>query len=482
MSGIKFLEELLTEDNISERFGLKVDGIVKLKKIKEKNLEELKYVIIPDLFTIDETIAFDNPELEKAYIKYTSQFNEPKIILARSSDPNEIPGKFETAPSLYDPKHPKKSFENWINAAKKVRESGARKILGQELVGELEDFAHDYEYIKDNEGNLKEEKITIKSFGGSLTSFFMNSTNFISGDKPSIAACFGLASKIARGDKDVSIIQYSAGVRVINLNQNYESGSQAKYKQQTVDLITLDNPSKVSTIKYNHKCQPSGINNGKGSTPFIEKYYFKESEKNEYYREFDINELFNIISAIKATTDKHIELEGSINNKGIHLFQLREYELPTKVFNGLTQKDNIDKILEDNTYGLGFNQFIGDIYISKKTIDIPENATLWYNGNIYDNNINEFRKYKQLIIPFNIPTGVVYYEVHAVAQTIKTMFELEKLGVRSIAIFMDPIDNKNIAETLKKPNLKYEKDNDTIILRNMTAECNGSDIQIYYNK
>jgi len=49
-----------------------------------------------------------------------------------------------------------------------------------------------------------------------------------------ITACYGLASKIARGDKDASIIsKNSDNVLVSNLNQDYTGKSLIRYCSKT---------------------------------------------------------------------------------------------------------------------------------------------------------------------------------------------------------------------------------------------------------
>jgi hypothetical protein len=116
MIKVKFLDELLNEKEIVERFGLKTEGLVKLKNILEP--PELptpaSYVTIPDFFAvaIDQSAALDSAELRQAYNKLTSGLKDLKIILARSSDPEEEPGKFATASSLYIPGSHEQSYKS----------------------------------------------------------------------------------------------------------------------------------------------------------------------------------------------------------------------------------------------------------------------------------------------------------------------------------------------------------------------------------
>jgi hypothetical protein len=475
MTGVKFLEELLTEENISERFGLKTEGLVKLKKVLEhpEMPKPPSYVKIPNMFAIETGTDWNNTELRQAYNTLTSGFNKLRIIFARSSDPQETPGKFETASSLYIPGNPEQSFKNWINAAKRVRESGARAIIGQPMIGEIRSFPNEFD---SDTGRYKE----ILVFGSKITSFFMNSSNWIRGDLPVIIAGNGLGSKIARGDMDVCMIERNISkYEVINLNHNYSAESFSHYNPETIDLITLENPNKISTLEIMSEYKPTRKPWGRSWIPF-DDYNFMFKYNHSMGREgdtFSPTELFYTLQCVKWSTDKHVEIEGCADDDGIHLLQLREYETPKKNFHKLTKINPEKKILDIEMWGIGFNQFKGDLFISDKIIDVPKDAIFFYDkgrNNYID--AQNLQKYKQLVIPYHGHQGE-YFE-HQLGETIQTMVELEKLGVKSIALH--GIEH-NIITALKIKESLYKKENNAIVFHNVTVECDGHEAQIYFN-
>jgi hypothetical protein len=190
-------------------FSFKLDFICRIYGIKIfSGFNLIKSVIIlqisnSDSFSVPAEISLHNTQILTHYESLTKHISQAKIIFARSSDREEMSGKFDTYPSLYDPKDKQKSFENWLEAAKKVRESGSRGILGQFMFGDLDDFM--YRQYYDDKGQIITD--TIKVFGSSNTSFYGKSQSLLLGTNPSFVMCGGLGSKIARGSKEVCLVQ-----------------------------------------------------------------------------------------------------------------------------------------------------------------------------------------------------------------------------------------------------------------------------------
>lgn len=257
MSGIVSLDELLNTEDLKD-YGLKAEGLVTLKRfISSLDLSELdiRYpVVVPDLFAVPVSAELDDPQLSEKYFALTSEFKEPRIILARSSDPDEQPGLFETHLSFFNPASPESSFHYWLEAAKKVRASGSRALLGQAMVGALEDFPHDINY--DELSDYRKMYVTLPSFGGTNSSFVGRSHSVIRGNRPSLVACRGLGTKIARGDRDVVIITSGKNrTDALNLIHNYRSESLAISPQETVDVVSLTHPDRISTLDYHSDAQ-----------------------------------------------------------------------------------------------------------------------------------------------------------------------------------------------------------------------------------
>ena len=491
MKKVLTLDELAQQEVDVGEYGKKTAGLVKLHRI----LPSLKFpypLSIPRMFAVPVN-GLDSSnglyEARDAYIKLTRFFMEPKIIFARSSDPEEAPGKFETHSSLYDPADPEKSFSRWLDAAEKVHESGAKALIAEVLAADLEDFPYDIEYIETGRDGkwvtgIKSEFVTIKSFGGSNSSFIGNSSSVMRGEYPGLVACFGLASKIARGDKDVSMMQECAHrVDVISLDHNYMRESRSNYEQKAIDLFTLENPDKITTLKYHEEAQIwLGVSTyNYASVPFPDHYFVGRGE-----RSFNPSSLLTLISEIKSKVGKDVQVEGCVNEKGVNLFQLVEYDMPERNFKGLSDVHEDRLIIKTEEESIGFNQFKGDLYVSTKKIDVPKDAIFMYLGGFYGKDIEEFKQYPRLIIPF-FESGGHYAQAHSTFHTFQKLVELEKIGVRAIALtdkyrdvlFKSP---NEISQLLSKHPGRFEKiDECTLKYKNVTAECDGFDAQIYFN-
>lgn len=466
----------LRQQNSLQDYGLKVEGLVSLIKFLEKldlNELDIRYpVFVPSFFAIPVGTSLDNQDLRIAYGELTQGYEAPKIILARSSDPEERPGKFETHPSLFDPTNPKKSFENWLKAAQRVRDSGARALIGQPMIGNLEEFEYDLDYENyDCDKSHWQNALKVKSFGGNSSSFFGRSYSFIRGHYPNLVICAGLGSKIARGDKDVAIAQEGKWRSdIIQLNHNYRSESFSKCNQETIDLVTFENPDKFTSLRFNKECQFFSYFLENAQLP-LSGYLFR----NEDYYGFSIHHLFEIIVKLSQSIGRHVEIEGSVDEEGIHLFQLRPYDVPQRRFQTLTEVPESALIKKFERESLGFDQLRGDLVLSNDLLDYEDGTIFGYLGHVQDLEDKDLR-YKQFIFPM-ARCGGLYEAAHSFGYTAQVLTDLEKKGLRSIAIG----GLERLPWDIQKSDRVVKINDRTTRLRDVTVECDGVEAQIYFN-
>jgi hypothetical protein len=476
MAKILNQDQLMQERSLVD-YGLKVEGLVKLKRfLQDFDLStlDIRYpVTVPPFFAVPVGSSLENGDLSNAYSWLTNRFHDPRIILARSSDPNEMPGKFETYTSLFDPANPDQSFQNWLKAANRVRASGARALIGQPLAAKLEDFRHDIDYDYDND--YKQVDISSTSFGGSNSSFFGRSHSVIRGPHPFFVICGGLASKIARGDNDVSIAQNGKWrMDIIQLNHNYTFQSFAKCNQESVDVVTLENPDQITTLKYHKDAQFFDYVLENAQLPFS-GYLFRD-DANEYYG-FNMHHLFVLIHKLSKQIGKPVEIEGCVNEEGLYLFQLREYEILQKRLESLTDVPEDKQVRKFNEReSIGCDQLRGDLILSEDILDYEEGTIFGYLGNIRKAELPDLRKYRQFVFPM-ARVGGLYEAAHSFGYTAQVLVELEKMGTRAIAIG----GLEGLSWNLKDSDRVTKVNDRTTRIRDVTVECDGVEAQIYFN-
>ncbi|MFC1690943.1 hypothetical protein ACFL0W_02070 [Nanoarchaeota archaeon] len=466
MGKVLNLDQLAQQRDIAY-YGLKAEGLVKLQRmIPDVSRESgLNFpILIPDMFAVPVDVPLESSEIREAYFNMTKSFDNFTIVLARSSDPNEMPGIFESHSSLYDPRNPKQSFQNWLTAARKVKKSGARALIGQVLAADycenVNEFIHRY----------YENRSKIPGFGGDVTGFVGNSTNFIYGNNAEIICSWGLPTKVIRLDKDVCEIRELPNTYreyiLFKENHDYRTSGFARTEQDAVDIITLDNPDIIRTLSYtNHAEYPDKG----GHLPFSSKLMGK----------FDPWDIFSLISAIKKRTETEVEIEGLVNydaqtrKPSISIFQLREYELPQKDFTELSEVPEEKRLILDKT-ALGYKRFQGDLYVSDKEIEVPEDAIFFYNkGYLKKNTIS----HPKLIIPYQ---QIAKQGMHNYGYLIEIIKDLENRGVKAIAMDKEVYFSLPRVENLPADRIK-KIDPRTYIIKNVTVECDGTNAQIYLN-
>lgn len=407
-----------------------------------------------------------------------------RIILARSSDEHEMPGKFETHFSLYDPKDFEGSFKNWLNAARKTRESGAGGVIAQALVAKAQKPSSMARYsVSDMEELIAEGKLEdIITFGLNNFGFVANTSNPFVKNEMSMVAVVGLPSKIVRGDSDFGLLLMNkyGNLKATHSRHDYRFSHAVNYEkfpQQTMDIIHAENPSKISSIPFIQKIVSYHFFSYWGAFPFPDGGMFP-------------NRFFDILHRLKEKTGKHIEIESTILDREHfpHILQLRKYDLPVNRIEELSEAD-AGRIItkEDDSYVA--DRFSGDLVVlENEKVDEADlrqrlkgdyilmqynNHPLYWQG--WGVDIDNFKERKGLVIPtFNLANNQNPGS-HTFAYTLNVLVELQKKGP-VISLFMgDLFDNAANLEG------KVEQYKGFRIIRNVTVESDGNQAQIYFN-
>jgi hypothetical protein len=462
-------------------FGKKAEGLVRLRRFLDKwkpgkEMPRCFIPTIPQLFGLEADERLGSIEVEEHYRWLTGNLTDRRIILARSSDPDEMPGKFETHYSLFDPADRDGSFQNWLRAANRVRDSGARALLGQGLVGRLEKFDYDVHY---SEGK-RPEKVTssVEAFGAGNSSFFGQSRGFTDGVSPELSACGGLATKLARGDMDISLITAHRdwGSELIsNLNNDYATiaSSGEAYKQESIDLLTLESPESIRTIDID-----SGVR--KVFTYFAGRNYnvaFDCEYEFSNFEYFRLSYIFELLCALESKLGSPVEVEGCVNDQGIHLWQLRDYELPVRGLGKLTKISPEKSILTATLGAIGFSRFSGDMVISGILSDFEPDSISVYTGHISDEDIPRLAGYPKLI--FTVPElGRINHTGHFFGYAAQMIVKLRKLGVEAIAIDDETLEKLRYAKLSKEEEMTSSPSRR---INDVTVECVDRYLQVYQN-
>lgn len=447
------LDELLQTENL-DHFGQKIAQLVQLCRVFP-HIDTPLHLDIPDFFgvPIDKSVesAFED------YANITAG-KDRCIVFARSSDLEESPGKFESHPSLFRKSEVNESFGRWLEAARKVRQSGARGVLGQLAVIPPFDFK---QFREDPSG----EPCFLGEHTG--TGFVGQSVNVFGGANPLVVAAWGLPSKIVRGDTDVHMTDPTGESTHVVLDNNYTHTSLLQGVQRSFDTITLDAPDRISTINKELRWRTAW------------------EDMRPYGEDFDSWEITELLQQLRTSLGHEVEVEGMImyNPTRVHLVQVREYTLPSSHIINLTAIPEEQLLVpKDPRLSLGSYRFSGDVYASPCLIDVPEGAIFAYtNQDLYQMNVRQleaFTKHHQILIPmFNAPDKY-RAAAHEFGATVQTLVRLEKLGVHAIAI---PELWWKIRQAWRKQNNSKGVPEGVEILRDITVECDGEHSQWYAN-
>ena len=342
-------------------------------------------------FVIPRSLALDDtPAMREAYSRIVSlptvcrskwmlqenpftEYSPLRIVMARSSDENELPGVFESHPSLYDPSDLEGSFKRWMEAARKVRESGARGVIGQVLVASgrtPSSFIREYDEFDNTKVRLEEGEFSDDlRFGLDSYSFVSNTGGFYGANQSSITAVIGLPSKIVRGDEDFSLIMDSKlGYTVFHSKNNYLGRSAVgiglgeNFPQETIDVINVNNPGEIETMRFIQGLVNPNIDMQLGRFAFPPESMYAWG-------------IMDIMERLRTKTGTHVELEGTWSEWEYfpHIIQLRKYCLPESRLEQLTDVDPA-RIVHEKAQAFGADRFSGDLVYIMDAAKIDEEA------------------------------------------------------------------------------------------------------------
>lgn len=419
-----------------------------------------------------------------------------RIVMARSSDEFEEPGKFETHFALYDPKDFNKSFRDWLNAARKVRESGAGAVIGDILVSLPFSTA---DYIARWKDKYDEVAVSLESQGLEATTLFgisniglvANTGNLFNPNDSSASLVVGLPSKIVRGDLDFSFIQDDKEGMIIThgshqyLRKGRHFVDPNEYPQETIDVIDVREPSKPQTFKYFGGTTDFSMNPDWGGFPWP-----LEGIHTSY--------MFRLLKLFKERLGKEVEIEGtflyngrSYNSKFPHLVQLRTYQMLENRLRHLTKVDEASLVLS------GIDSYVADrmegdlLVLDRPDIDFRavrqkiRKPYILFDDTSMDRygdspiDLDAFQDRSGLIIPIFRQSDRDAALCHTQGYMLQTLWKLQK---KSPVMAIDTPHNFLWPEKYKqKLGNRFEIYYGFQIIRNVTVESDGKKAQIYLN-
>ena len=480
------LKDLAKEKGDISEFGLKTEGLVELI-----NRNTGKYVVDKGFAISENEKVEGNRKVEEISVRLTRGPEEPKLIIARSSDRNESPGKFESHTCLWDPKKPEKYVGELIEAIEKVRDSGAGGVACQVMANTL---SREKFYMMDDE--RKPQHFQEPCFGGEDTGFVFKSHTYLKKNHSIIYSTRGLTSalvgKISQQQNVSIIFNGPEGTKCLNLKDSYLHSSQNGVKQDVSEIIRLADPSQILQVTYdydNYKTWCSRLPGENLLADVCNPLHFDYDE--------DIFSFFRLLESLK-TGNEEAEIEGCMLSHPLgetHLHQLRKYSIPK-------ERDIIMVELQEPLRGIiGMedayvsDRFSGNLVVLQDTegYDISEGDIILPLFITEIGSLETNQKFNYLCGEFVkkpcrgmiVPTryfGDKYHEAtHSFGSLIQTLHELQNshpvIGI-----------NKNDAQRLQSkirmleqtfPN-NVERRKYGAVLRDVCVECDGEQAQIYW--
>ncbi|MFT4303370.1 MAG: hypothetical protein ACMXYG_02310 [Candidatus Woesearchaeota archaeon] len=532
MSDIVTLEDLARRQEVDiTEYGLKAEGQVILlhamNHFREENSKKDSNLplninfqvdssfIVPRSVTLDDTsklrnIFFDMALTPTLFMHKTfdtttyTRYSPLRVLLARSSDQDEQPGKLETHFSLWDPSNPEKSFNDWLLAARKVRDSGAGAVIGQPLIAQGRK-PDSFQYQKPNQ-KLLEEVLRLNgieqgiNFGISNFSFIANTGNLISSTNHCIFSVVGLLTKIVKGEFDFDLFSVDDYQEIrLHTSNDYRHRSaitEKAFPQKTFDIINSNNVDNIYSIKYIPKLIPMRFSFGDGAFSF--------PSGSDIYNNFSHGEIFTLTHYLQKITGKHIEIEATwIENELFpHIFQLRKYDLPENRPTKLTLVPE-EKIVQNQVQCYISDKFVGDLVYIIDSSKYNPNYVREKAGNNYilidsliQDETNHSVPYPTLDLD-NFPDakGIIYYlylfddmyqelrhcdhASHAYGYALSLVTKVQE----KLPVIVMNFNSANFCDNVAYNRLKnrMEQYNNFTIIRDVTVESNGKHGQIYLN-
>ena len=444
----------LQREEIPIEYGLKAQGLSTLARFLHDERFRAK---VPDIFAVPTSVDLESTEVKEAYCQLASGFEMQGVILARSSDPEESPGKFESHTSIVFPDSVEEGYENWVKAAHRVKESGARAVIGQVLAAGLDDL------VVRSEDSPNRELVSIRCFGAKTSSFFGDSRGLISGRDPEIRICYGLGDKLARRDEDITFLymvgRYMYGVSLMHAYDSHAGGI-GLAEQRSIDVIIPEEGS-IRNLPY-LRVNDNGtfINERTGRVPIDGE--FLGCNPNHKLRS-----LFRLLGYLREYAGSEVEIEANIDNGELNIFQLTPYQLPRRSFRCLSgQPDDRMILKEDHSYG--FQRMEGDLIISHRMVECGKQDIFLYTGNI--ESAGQFRGYNNVLFLLQRP--------HPVMQAAQMIVKLDNMGIRS-ACLSDEFNRLSTLAQDMRPD-QCESHGDYKVVKGVRVECASPKAQIYF--
>ncbi len=307
--GMRTLEELAQEPQLDPtQWGLKTLGLAKLMSRRNLGYEVPPGFVIP-------VAGAEVEEIIQGVDYLTENQTEDIMLVARSSAPDESPGKYESQPFLWGASDPKLNYARALEAYRFVIGDVPKAVIFQQVVGESLAY----------KGNA--------TFGLSNTSFVAQLPSF-NPDEMAITAARGTAEGVVGSDSsNVFLIDYNFVTgdlaRIIDLDEEAFANKElvGKPRQKTAtfydlkagSLRTVDvplSPSNIRIRRYAHGADPAvngGINQSKAPKRFLPFHSLSE-----------IHHLGEVVKELGQ--GKPIELEGAYLCGTLYLFQHRELD------------------------------------------------------------------------------------------------------------------------------------------------------------
>lgn len=513
------LDELLEVpyEDLKHPFGEKTAGLVLLKNMHHAG--ELEEVPFPKKvgkgFGIQEDCGIDSGESIDKLREFTSTITAPRIIIARSSTYNELPGRFTSTPFLVDPNASREqNDQNWIEAATKVRESGSGPILAHLLSYKLEDFVTH----EDFGSHLKQvERTIVKCFGGTPVSFYAKTTTpfgALPGDNRPFNVRFtrGMGTRIANGNNHIILSMEdnnkSHGTTEFNTSWNYAIRVESMFAPTEVDVILRDDPTKFTTIPYNiHTGSVDGMDDAYVYQPLIStldgtqvpwgRDWLATSENN--YTRFQPRHILKLLEIIQNKLGCEIELEGSITDERINLCQLREYVAPVNDFEKLsyveperiiisTENDKLGRGNFKGELSIGGKKFEGNLVISREPRPVKAGDILMCGGLAYSVDVSQFKRGNNVaLVNYDfLHSDHTQTDIgqHAIGATVSILSRLRDRGVNAISLSPTYVDfMHNPEKDLQgRRNIINHKDTGVKEIPNVVLECTREGTQLYLGK
>ena len=439
------LEALLKLDRVFvKEFGRKTVGLVQLAPVLDAINGKMGWSVgIPDLRAFPVDVGYRSRIARRSYRSLVRDIDEPTVIMHRSSDPSEEPGRFLTAASIYDPRQKGASMHAAMNAMRRVRESGARAQLMQVLPCTLQNAVVDYERTSLDDDYPK-SVTRLKCFGADSVAFYANSastlTNNVDGEIAVLTR--GLGTKIARGDEHVVMIMRSDhDVVAINLQHDYTMQSKAEYMPDTIDVIS-DETADMESIRMRLPTR------GKHAARYDECHRTELPLDSRWGYKPAV--FLDLVRAVADRIGSDVELEGIVTQKGISVVQMRTYtmpeaegialtELPRERLIHRTRNDSLGEINKKkwrhNRKGelsLGNARLEGRLVISKQVPEPSQDMILMYTGMDFDP--DALSRYEQVVLPTFTKEGAGYPGQHAYGVTTQRLRALQERGVRALSL------------------------------------------------